>query len=140
MVVVDHLFGPASGAMPRVMSYEFIPTAVFTHPSVGTVGMTEAEARRDLDVVSAYRSEFKALKHTLSGSSERTLMKLVVEEATDRVVGLHMVGADAGEIVQGFAVAMKAGATKADFDRTIGIHPTAAEEFVTMRVPVAGTP
>jgi glutathione reductase (NADPH) len=139
MVVVDHLFGPASGATPRAMSYEFIPTAVFTHPSVGTVGMTEAEARRDLGVVSAYRSEFKALKHTLSGSSERTLMKLVVEEATDRVVGLHMVGSDAGEIVQGFAVAMKAGATKADFDRTIGIHPTAAEEFVTMRTPVAAT-
>ncbi len=140
MVVVDHLFGPASGATPRAMSYEFIPTAVFTHPNVGTVGMTEAEARRDLGVVSAYRSEFKALKHTLSGSSERTLMKLIVEEATDRVVGLHMVGADAGEIVQGFAVAMKAGATKADFDRTIGIHPTAAEEFVTMRTPVAATP
>jgi glutathione reductase (NADPH) len=99
--------------------------------------MTEAEARRDLGVISIYRSEFKALKHTLSGSSERTLMKLVVEEATDRVVGLHMVGPDAGEIVQGFAVAMKAGATKADFDATIGIHPTAAEEFVTMRVPVA---
>jgi glutathione reductase (NADPH) len=138
MVVVDHLFGPASGGTPRDMSYEFIPSAVFTHPSVGTVGMTEAEARRELGVVSAYRSEFKALKHTLSGSSERTLMKLVVEEATDRVVGLHMVGADAGEIVQGFAVAMKAGATKADFDRTIGIHPTAAEEFVTMRTPVAG--
>ena len=81
-------------------------------------------------------SEFKALKHTLSGSSERTLMKLVVEDATDRVVGLHMVGADAGEVVQGFAVAMKAGATKAVFDSTIGIHPTAAEEFVTMREPV----
>jgi glutathione reductase (NADPH) len=138
MVVVDHLFGPAAGATPRAMSYEFIPTAVFTHPSVGTVGLTEAEARRDLGVVSTYRSEFKALKHALSGSGERTLMKLIVEEATDRVVGLHMVGADAGEIVQGFAVAMKAGATKSDFDATIGIHPTAAEEFVTMRTPVAG--
>jgi glutathione reductase (NADPH) len=98
--------------------------------------MTEAEAREAFGAVEIYRSEFKALKHTLSGSSERTLMKLVVEAATDRVVGLHMVGADAGEIVQGFAVAMKAGATKADFDRTIGIHPTAAEEFVTMREPV----
>jgi len=138
MVVVDHLFGPPAGHAPRATSYEFIPTAVFTHPSVGTVGMTEAEARRELGVISVYRSEFKALKHTLSGSSERTLMKLVVEESTDRVVGLHMVGDEAGEIVQGFAVAMKAGATKADFDRTIGIHPTAAEEFVTMRVPVAG--
>ena len=138
MAVVDHLFGPPPGHAPRRTSYELIPTAVFTHPSVGTVGMTEAEARRELGVVSIYRSEFKALKHTLSGSSERMLMKLVVEEATDRVVGLHMVGDEAGEIVQGFAVAMKAGATKADFDATIGIHPTAAEEFVTMRTPAAG--
>jgi glutathione reductase (NADPH) len=98
--------------------------------------MTEAEARKALGAVDIYRSDFKPLKHTLSGSSERTLMKLVVDAATDRVVGLHMVGADAGEIVQGFAVAMKAGATKGDFDRTVGIHPTAAEEFVTLREPV----
>jgi glutathione reductase (NADPH) len=139
MVVVDQLFGPASGRAPRTLSYEYIPTAVFTHPSVGTVGMTETEARRQLGVIGVYRSEFKGLKHTLSGSSERTMMKLVVDEATDCVVGLHMVGADAGEIVQGFAVAMKAGATKAIFDATIGIHPTAAEEFVTMREPVAGS-
>ena len=137
MVVVDHLFGAPSGRILRAMEYDFIPSAVFTHPAVGTVGMTEAEARKELGVVSIYRSEFKALRHTLSGSSERTLMKLVVDEATDRVVGLHMVGAEAGEIVQGFAVAMKAGATKAIFDATIGIHPTAAEEFVTMREPVA---
>jgi glutathione reductase (NADPH) len=121
------------------MGYEFIPTAVFTHPNVGTVGMTEAEARDALGAVRVYRSEFKALRHTLSGSSERTLMKLVVDAASDRVVGLHMVGAEAGEIVQGFAVAMKAGATKAVFDATIGIHPTAAEEFVTMREPVAAS-
>jgi glutathione reductase (NADPH) len=133
---VDHLFGPAAGKHPRNMSYEFIPTAVFTHPSVGTVGYSEADARVRFGAVTVYRSEFKALKHTLSGSSERTLMKLVVEDATDRVVGLHMVGADAGDIVQGFAVAMKAGATKAVFDSTIGIHPTMAEEFVTMREPV----
>ena len=85
-----------------------------------------------------FRSEFRPLKHTLSGSSERTLMKLVVDATTDRVLGVHMVGADAGEIVQGFAVALKAGATKAVFDATIGIHPTAAEEFVTMREPVGG--
>jgi len=135
MAVVDHLFGPPSGKIPRRMDYEFVPTAVFTHPNVGTVGMTEAEAREALGTISLYRSEFKALRHTLSGSGERTLMKLVVDEATDRVVGLHMVGADAGEIVQGFAVAMRAGATKAVFDATIGIHPTAAEEFVTMREP-----
>jgi glutathione reductase (NADPH) len=140
MVVVDHLLGPAAGKSPRELSYDFIPTAVFTHPNVGTVGMTEAEARATFDTVSIFRSEFKALKHTLSGSSERTLMKLIVDAATDRVMGLHMVGPDAGEIVQGFAVAMKAGATKAVFDATVGIHPTAAEEFVTMRVPVAGNP
>ncbi len=136
MVVVDHLFGAAAGKKPRRMSYDFIPTAVFTHPNIGTVGYSEADARKEFGKVSIYRSEFKALKHTLSGSTERTLMKLVVDDATDRVVGLHMVGADAGEVVQGFAVAMKAGATKAIFDSTIGIHPTAAEEFVTMREPV----
>ena len=136
MVVVDQLFGAAAGKKPRGMSYDFIPTAVFTHPNIGTVGYTEAEAREKFDRVLVFRSDFKALKHTLSGSSERTLMKLLVDEASDRVVGLHMVGADAGEIVQGFAVAMKAGATKAVFDSTIGIHPTMAEEFVTMREPV----
>ena len=136
MVVVDHLLGAAAGKAPRSMSYDFIPTAVFTHPNIGTVGLTEAEARERFGAVRVYKSEFKALKHTLSGSSERTFMKLLVDEASDRVVGLHMVGAEAGEIVQGFAVAMKAGATKAVFDSTIGIHPTAAEEFVTMREPV----
>jgi glutathione reductase (NADPH) len=140
MAVVDRLLGPAPGNAPRSMEYEFIPTAVFTHPNVGTVGLTEAEARKAFGAIRIFRSEFKALRHTLSGSSERTLMKLVVDAVTDRVVGLHMVGADAGEIVQGFAVAMKAGATKAIFDRTIGIHPTAAEEFVTMREPVTANP
>ena len=132
MVLVDRLFGHGQ----RKMGYDFIPTAVFTHPSIGTVGYGEAEARKVFGDVAIYRAEFKALKHTLSGSSERTLMKLVVDAATDRVIGLHMVGADAGEVVQGFAVAMKAGATKAVFDSTIGIHPTAAEEFVTMREAV----
>ncbi len=136
MVVVDQLFGPAAGKASRNMGYEFIPTAVFTHPSIGTVGYSEQAAREKFGAVTIFRSEFKALKHTLSGSTERTLMKLVVDTASDRVVGLHMVGAEAGEIVQGFAVAMKAGATKAVFDSTIGIHPTAAEEFVTMRDPV----
>ncbi len=136
MVVVDHLFGPAAGKRKREMSYDFVPTAVFTHPNIGTVGYPEHEARRRFEHVTMYRADFKALKHTLSGSRERTLMKLIVETATDRVIGLHMVGPDAGEIVQGFAVAMKAGATKALFDSTIGIHPTVAEEFVTMREPV----
>ncbi len=133
MVVVDQLFGPQAGKPRPGMSYQFIPTAVFTHPNIGTVGYSAADAREKFGKVTIFKSEFKALRHTLSGSSERTLMKLVVENATDRVVGLHMVGPDAGEIVQGFAVAMKAGATKAVFDSTIGIHPTAAEEFVTMR-------
>jgi glutathione reductase (NADPH) len=133
MALIDRLFG----AGVRSVDYEHIPTAVFTHPSVGTVGLTEAEARARFGAVRIFRSEFKALKHTLSGSTERTLMKLVVDAASDRVVGLHMVGADAGETIQGFAVALRAGATKAVFDTTIGIHPTAAEEFVTMREPVA---
>jgi glutathione reductase (NADPH) len=113
-----------------------VPTAVFTHPNIGTVGLTERQARERHGELRIFRSEFRPLKHTVSGSSERTLMKLVVDAASDRVVGLHMVGPEAGEIVQGFAVAMKAGATKAVFDATIGIHPTAAEEFVTMREPV----
>ena len=139
MVVVDQLFGPAAGKAPRSMSYDFIPTAVFTHPNIGTVGYAEEAARKKFGAVTVFKSEFKALKHTLSRSTERTFMKLLVDDATDRVVGLHMVGPDAGEVVQGFAVAMKAGATTAVFDSTIGIHPTAAEEFVTMRDSVKPT-
>ena len=135
MALVDRLFGDSR----RAVDYALIPTAVFTHPSVGTVGLSEHAARAKLGAVRIFRSEFKALKHTLSGNTERTLMKLVVDAVTDRVVGLHMVGADAGETIQGFAVALKAGATKAVLDATIGIHPTAAEEFVTMREPVPGT-
>ena len=133
MVLVDRLFGNGQ----RSVDYDLIPTAVFTHPSIGTVGFAEHDARERFGKVRIYRSDFKALKHTLSGSNERTLMKLVVDDASDRVVGLHMVGADAGEVVQGFAVAMKAGATKAVFDSTLGIHPTVAEEFVTLRDAVA---
>jgi glutathione reductase (NADPH) len=132
MALVDRLLG--TGA--RRMDYDFVPTAVFTHPNVGTVGCTEAEARAKFGAVAVFKTDFKPLMHTLSGSTERTFMKLVVDRASDRVVGLHMVGPDAGEVVQGFAVAMKAGATKAVFDSTIGIHPTLAEEFVTMRTPV----
>ena len=132
MAVVDHLFGDGR----RTVDYGNIPTAVFTHPNVGTVGLTEAQARERHGRLRIYRSEFKPLKHTLSMSGERALMKLVVDDASDRVLGVHMAGADAGEIVQGFAVALKAGATKAVFDATIGIHPTAAEEFVTMREAV----
>lgn len=133
MALVDRLFG----AGERHMDYRFVPTAVFTHPNVGTVGYTEGEARAKFGAITVFKTDFKPLVHTLSGSTERTFMKLVVDRASDRVVGLHMVGPDAGEVVQGFAVAMKAGATKAVFDITIGIHPTLAEEFVTMRTPAA---
>jgi glutathione reductase (NADPH) len=132
MALVDDLFG-AGG---RHVDYMHIPTAVFTHPNIGTIGLSEDDARGRFQKIRVYRSEFKPLRHTLSGSGERTMMKLVVDDANDRVVGLHMVGADAGETIQGFAVAMRAGATKAVFDATLGIHPTAAEEFVTMREPV----
>ncbi|MEJ8811698.1 glutathione-disulfide reductase [Variovorax ureilyticus] len=134
MVVVDTLFGRGK----RRLDYEFTPTAVFTHPNVGTCGYTEAGARMKFGEVTIFSSEFRALRHTISGSKERTFMKLIVDTASDRVVGLHMVGPDAGEVVQGFAVAIRAGATKAMFDSTIGIHPTVAEEFVTMREPMPG--
>jgi glutathione reductase (NADPH) len=133
MVLVDRLFGNNSLSM----DYAAIPTAVFTHPNIATVGLTETDARARYPDVAIYRSTFRALKHTLSGRTTRTLMKLVVDATSDRVIGLHMVGEDAGEVVQGFAVAMRAGATKAQFDSTIGIHPTVAEEFVAMKTPVA---
>ena len=115
--------------------YDFIPTAVFCQPNIGTVGFTEEEARAKFGDIELYKSSFKPMKHTISGRDERSFMKLIVDKASDRVVGVHMVGPDAGEIMQGIAIAMKAGATKAVFDNTIGIHPTAAEEFVTMREP-----
>ena len=121
---------------PIPMTYENVPSAVFSQPPVGTVGYTEEAAREHCGEVDIYRSTFRPLKHTLTGREERSMMKLIVERATDRVVGCHMVGEDAGEIIQGMAVALNCNATKADLDRTIGIHPTAAEEFVTMREPV----
>jgi glutathione reductase (NADPH) len=121
------------GDAEKVMDYSFIPTAVFCQPNIGTVGLTEEETKARGIEIDVYLSDFKPMKHTLSGRDERTLMKMIVDKSSDRVIGLHMVGPDAGEICQGMAVAMKAGATKADFDSTVGIHPTAAEEFVTMR-------
>jgi len=111
---------------------------VFSNPNIGTVGLTEEQAREQYGDIDIYRSTFRPLKHTLTGRGEQSLMKLIVDKLSDRVVGVHMVGPDAGEIIQGFAVALKAGATKAQFDATVGIHPTAAEEFVTMREPVSG--
>lgn len=132
MVFVDRLFKGSQ----RTLDYSNIPTAVFCQPNIGTVGLTEQQAREQYDKVAVYKSTFRALKNTLSGSTEQTLMKVIVVEESDSVVGVHMVGPDAGEIIQGMGVALKAGASKADFDATIGIHPTSAEEFVTMREPV----
>jgi len=132
MAIAESLFNDN----PTVVDYTNIPSAVFSQPNIGTVGLTEAEARADGYDVEIYRSTFRPMVHTLSGRDEKTMMKLVVDRPTDRVLGVHMVGPDAGEIIQGMAVALKAGATKATFDSTIGIHPTAAEEFVTMRTPV----
>nr|WP_238942437.1 glutathione-disulfide reductase [Marinobacter sediminum] len=132
MVLSRRLFGDGQGDM----DYSAIPTAVFCQPNIGTVGWTEDEARSAGHTLRIYRSEFRPMKYTLSGRDERSLMKLVVDDETDKVLGAHMVGPDAGEITQGLAVAIKAGATKAQFDSTLGIHPTSAEEFVTMREAV----
>jgi len=117
------------------VDYENIPTCVFSQPNIGTVGLTEEEARDQYEQIDIYKSSFTPMKHTLSGDDEKTFMKLIVDKATNRVIGVHMVGPEAGEIMQGIGIAMKAGASKADFDKTIGIHPTTAEEFVTMREP-----
>ena len=127
-------FGPEH----KEVEYDFIASAVFCQPNIGTVGFTEEQAREKFGAITLYKSSFKPMKHTISGRDEKTFMKLIVDDASDRVVGVHMMGPDAGEIIQGIAIALKAGATKATFDATIGIHPTAAEEFVTMREPWTG--
>lgn len=119
----------------RPVDYDLIPTAVFSLPNIATVGVSEEQARADGFAVQVFKSSFRPMKLSLSDQQERIFMKLIVDEATDRVLGCHMVGPDAGELMQGIAVALKAGATKQVFDDTIGIHPTAAEEFVTMRTP-----
>jgi glutathione reductase (NADPH) len=134
MAVARRLFKPEEY---RKVDYRMIPTAVFSLPNIGTVGLSEEEAKEEGYSVQVFESRFRPMKLTMTESQERTLMKLVVDAATDRVLGCHMVGPDAGEIVQGLAVALKAGATKQLFDETIGVHPTAAEEFVTMRTPVS---
>lgn len=134
MAVARRLFRPQEY---RKVDYKLIPTAVFSLPNIGTVGLTTEEARDAGYELRLFESRFRPMKLTLTESQERTLMKVIVDAQTDRVLGVHMVGPEAGEIVQGLAVALKAGATKAVFDDTIGIHPTAAEEFVTMRTPVA---
>jgi glutathione reductase (NADPH) len=118
---------------PTTVDSEFIPTAVFSQPSMATIGYSEELARARFGEVTIFTSKFNQLKHTMTSNTEKTLLKLVVDKASDRVVGAHMVGPEAGEIMQGLAVAIRAGATKALFDTTLGIHPTVAEEFVTMR-------
>jgi glutathione reductase (NADPH) len=118
---------------PMTVDHHNVPTAVFSQPPVSTVGLPEHVAREQVGPVDVYRTRFRPMKGTLSGRQERTMMKLVVDRKTDRVLGCHMVGHDAPEIIQGLAIALQCGATKRQFDRTIGIHPTAAEEFVTMR-------
>jgi len=118
---------------PTSPDHKNVAHAVFSQPSVSVVGMTEAEARAHCGEIDLYKSAFKPLKHTLSGRDERSFMKLIVDQKTQQVMGVHMVGADAAEIIQGIAIAVKMGATKQQFDATLGIHPTSAEEFVTMR-------
>ena len=121
------------GKKPRKPDHRDVPSAVFCQPELANVGLTEEQAKLQLGELRVFTSAFKPMKATISGRHQRTFMKLIVEAATDKVVGIHMVGDDAAELVQGLAVAMKAGATKAHFDATVGIHPTAGEEFVTMR-------
>lgn len=122
---------------PTPSDHENVASAVFSQPPVGTVGLTESQARARHGAVDIYRSTFTPMKHTISGRDEKTLMKIIVDQDSQKVLGVHMVGPDAGEIIQGIGIAVKMGATKQDFDRTIGIHPTAAEEFVTMREKAA---
>ena len=117
----------------REMSYDNIPTAIFSQPNVGTVGLSESDALEKYGKLRIYTSSFRGMKNTMSGNQERSFMKIIVDDKSDTVLGVHMVGPEAGEIMQGFGVALKCGATKAQFDSTIGIHPTAAEELVTMR-------
>jgi glutathione reductase (NADPH) len=131
MALAKALFGNS----PTQVDYNNIPTCVFSQPNIGTVGLTEAQAKQQFSNITVYKSKFKPMKYSLTDNQEQTLMKLIVDTESDRVIGAHMVGSDAGEIIQGLAVAMKSGATKAVFDSTIGIHPTTAEEFVTMREP-----
>lgn len=132
MALARNLFG----GMTERVDYRHIPTAVFSQPPMASCGLTEEEARKECVHVDIYRGAFRPMQFTLPNMDERALVKLIVDRDTDRVLGCHMVGPEAGEIMQGLGVAMTAGATKTDFDRTIGIHPTLAEEFVTLRQPV----
>jgi glutathione reductase (NADPH) len=132
MHLIEHLYGDQF--IPS-MNYENIPTAVFSQPELATVGLTELQAKQEYSSIQVYKSDFKPMLNTLGGGSERTFIKLIVDNNTNRVVGCHMVGDHAAEIIQGIAIAITAGATKADFDATLGIHPSSAEELVTLRSP-----
>jgi glutathione reductase (NADPH) len=123
---------------PTAMDYDNVPTAVFCDPNVSTVGLSEEAARAKFGAIDVYKTSFRSLKHSLGASEERIFMKLVVDARSQRVLGAHMIGPEAGEVIQGIAIAVKLGATKAQFDATVGIHPTAAEEFVTLREKAAG--
>jgi len=130
------------GGKPTLVEHDLIATAVFSTPEIGVIGMSEGAARAKLgDDVVIFKTSFRPIRATLSGRDERTFMKLVVEGYSDRVIGVHVMGPDAGEMIQMAGVAVTMGATKADFDRTVAVHPTAAEELVTMRTPfVVKTP
>lgn len=132
MALARRLFKPDEY---KPVDYNDIATAVFCIPNMATLGLTEEQARAKGFKLAIFESRFRPMRNTLAGRDEQSMMKMVVDQATDRVLGVHMIGPDAGEIIQGLAVAVKAGATKAVFDATLGIHPTAAEEFVTMRTP-----
>jgi glutathione reductase (NADPH) len=125
------------GGKPTPVDHSNVPTAVFSEPELGVVGLTESEARKQLSHVDIYKASFRPMKATLSGRDTRMFMKLLVDGMTDRVVGCHIAGPDAGELIQVLGIAMKMGATKADFDATVAVHPTAAEELVTMREKTA---
>jgi glutathione reductase (NADPH) len=131
--VADLLFGAAKGIAPWQVDYANIPTAVFTTPEIGTVGLTETEARKAFAVVDIYRTSFRPIRATLTGDEDRTVMKIIVDGETDRVLGVHILGEGAGEMIQLVGIPLRMGATKADFDATMAVHPTAAEELVTMR-------
>ena len=135
-IAEGHAFADSEfGNCPRKADHANVASAVFSQPPIASVGLSEADAINAHGKVKVFESQFRAMKNTISGRGEKTYMKLIVEDASDKVVGVHMMGPDCGEIMQGIAIAVKMGATKADFDATIGIHPTAAEEFVTMRTP-----
>jgi len=121
---------------PTSPDHELIPTAIFTQPEIGTIGLSENEARENHDI-EIYRAKFRPMLHTLSGRDEKMLMKIVVDKSNRKVLGVHILGHGAGEMIQCVGIAVKMGATKEDFDRTMAVHPTAAEELVTMKTPVA---